>query len=133
MLGYRLFNNNGLKRKYGGLKVSCNGCPSYNKGRGTKACLKCPDQPDPKIPQPKPGPRIINMQAETIEDIAEMIPKSTRDILKTLDPKDSTMLLQSIILGMTHQEIAEYHLYRASKTVQRKINISLDIIRFAAV
>lgn len=69
------------------------------------------------------------MRSEIIEDMAEMVPKTTKDILLTLDPLDSTMLLQSIILNMTHKEIADYHLFNATKTVQRKINKSFDIIR----
>lgn len=112
--------------------MSCNGCPSYNKGRGSRACLKCPDQPEPKIII-KPGPRITNMRSETIEDIAEMLPKTTRDILITLDPLDSTILLQSIILNMTHKEIAEYHTFNATKTVQRKIKKAIDIIKENAI
>ena len=112
--------------------MNCTGCPSYNRGKGSQACYKCPDQINIK-PASKPGPRIINMQSELIEDIAEIIPKDLRDILVTLDPKESTMLLQSIILKMTHQEIAEYHLYNATKTVQRKINNSLALIRSAAL
>ncbi len=112
--------------------MSCNGCPSYNKGRGSRACLKCPDQPEPKIVI-KPGPRITNMRSETIEDIAEMLQKTTKDILITLDPLDSTMLIQSIILNMTHKEIAEFHQYKSAKTVQRKINLALDTIKENAI
>jgi len=110
--------------------MNCTGCPSYNRGKGSQACYACPDQLNIK-PASKPGPRIINMRSEEIEDIAELLSKPIQDILPTLDPKQSTMLLQSIILKMTHQEIAEYHLFSATKTVQRKINIALDLIKYA--
>ena len=109
--------------------MNCAKCPSYRRGKGSQACYKCPDQLNIK-PASKPGPRIINMRAEDIEEIAEIIPKPMKDILSTLDPKQSTMLLQSVILGMTHQEIAEYHLFSATKTVQRKINTALELIRY---
>lgn len=110
--------------------MNCTGCPSYNRGKGSQACYTCPDQLNIK-PASKPGPRIINMRAEEIEDIAELISKPMKDILSTLDPKHSTMLLQSIILGMTHKEIAEYHLFSATKTVQRKINTALELIKYS--
>lgn len=108
--------------------MSCSGCQSYRDGQGSKACLVCPDQPEPKI-LIKPGPRIINMRSEIIEEMAEMIPKTVKEILVTLDPLDSTMLLQSIILNMTHKEIADYHLFNATKTVQRKLSNALDILK----
>lgn len=110
--------------------MNCTGCSSYRRGRGSQACYKCPDQLNIK-PSGRPGPRIINMRAEDIEEIVEVIPPSIKDILLTLDPKHSTMLLQSIVLEMTHQEIAEYHLFSATKTVQRKINTALELIRYA--
>ena len=110
--------------------MNCANCPSYRRGNGSQACYTCPDQLNIK-PTSKPGPRIINMRAEDIEEIAEIIPKPMKDILSTLDPLQSTMLLQSVILGMTHQEIAEYHLFSATKTVQRKINIALELIKYA--
>ena len=110
--------------------MNCANCPSYRRGKGSQACYTCPDQLNIK-PASKPGPRIINMRAEDIEEIAEIIPKPMKDILATLDPKHSTMLLQSVILGMTHQEIAEYHLFSATKTVQRKINTALELIRYS--
>jgi hypothetical protein len=69
------------------------------------------------------------MRADILEEISEYVPPTIKEALMTIDVTDATMLLQAQVLNMTHQEIAQYHLYKASKTVQRKINLSLDIIK----
>lgn len=108
--------------------MNCAKCPSYRQGKGSQACFKCQDQINVRADS-KPGPRIINMQSEIIEDIAEMIPKKVREILITLDPMDSTMLLQVVILKMNHQEIAEFHQFKARRTVLRKIKKTVAMLR----
>ena len=112
--------------------MNCAECPSYKKGKGSKACLVCPDQRD-VLPRYKPNPSTFYLQADIVEELAALVPKNAKDILLTLDPLESTMLLQSIILNMTHEEIAEYHLYNATKTLQRKITKAMSLIRDGVV
>ena len=104
--------------------MNCNTCSSYRNGRGSKACTTC-DKFKDILPPSKPGPQIVNMRAEIIEDMSGIIPKEIIDTIRPQDLTQATMLLQSVILKATHEEIAEYHQV-SKKTVQRRINDAIE-------
>lgn len=109
----------------------CPTCKSYKRGKGTRACLWCPEFKD-ILPLGKPNPDIIRLPKELLENLTNP-PKHLSnifDLIAHLAPVPATMLLQSTLLRMTYREIAIYHQETYSKdTCQRKISEAIEAIR----
>lgn len=109
--------------------TACTSCQSYNKGKGTKACLRCEEFKD--LLPAKANPDIIRLPRELLEnlnnpsnDLANIF-----ELIAHLEPIHATMFLQSTLLNMSCREIAEYHQAIYSKnSCARKINQAIELI-----
>lgn len=109
----------------------CSTCQSYNKGKGTRACLMCVEFKD-ILPQGKPNPDIIRLPKELLENLNNPSKPLSNifDLIAHLAPVPATMLLQSMLLQMTHREIAAYHqMLYSHTTCRRKISEAIEAIR----
>ena len=107
------------------MSFNCVNCESYNKGKGTKACFACEN-----IKSSLP-PKTRFVPVYKVEDVTELQEYYSQDLtaaLQQLDPAQSTMILQSHFLKMSHREIGEYHKLDAS-TCNRRIKKGLSIIK----
>ena len=110
--------------------MNCSACPSYKRGRGSQACLTC-DKYEDVLPKYKPPPPTASIPYIVLEEAAmpERL-RSSFEALRHIDDESATMILQSLLLGMKHQEIAEYHnkLYSRS-SISRKISNGLHQVK----
>lgn len=110
--------------------MNCSECPSYNRGQGTRKCLRCSEYAAFVVKE-KPAPNICRFPQEFMDNVPD-IPrfKTALDMLKGLDDVSATMLIQATILGMTHQEIADYHQTMFSRSaVSRKLITAINDLR----
>lgn len=109
--------------------MKCTDCDHYNRSKGTKICLKCPQYQDII----KRSGRRSTIIIDVIPDIIlEAIPDDTgitlEQAIRQLPIDLSTPLLQYHILRATTREIGAYHNYSAA-TATRKINFAIEIIK----
>jgi DNA-directed RNA polymerase specialized sigma24 family protein len=109
--------------------MKCVDCDNYNRGKGIKSCLKCPQYRDII----KQSGKRHTIAIDVIPDvILEAIPDNNgitlEQAIRQLPIDLSTPLLQYHILQATTREIGAYHNYNAS-TATRKINIAIEIIK----
>lgn len=92
--------------------MNCTACAHYNRGQGTRCCLSCDKFKDLIQSRPRIGPPLVRVDKNIIENIISPdnpTVKSVFAVLSKIDPYDATIILQSTILRMTHEEIADYH------------------------
>lgn len=109
--------------------MNCPACTQYNKGRGVKACLKCPQY----IEIIKQSFSRLKIKIKTVPDIIlEAIPddkeKTAYDRIRDLPVDKSAPLLLRYYLDCSNREVAKL-LHCSRSQVQSKINIALEIIR----
>ncbi|MEE9354188.1 MAG: hypothetical protein V3U75_01225 [Methylococcaceae bacterium] len=98
--------------------MNCKTCPSYNNGKGSRACEEC-DKFKDILPRSKPSARSQRLRSEILEETTANIPTAAQDLIRTIDTTLATMALQILILGMTQKEMAEY--YKVSlPTIKRR-------------
>lgn len=109
--------------------MNCTDCQSYNRGSGTKACLKCKQY----LEILKQSGKRKTIPIEIIPDtILEAIPDNNQiDIQQAIRqlPLDlSVPLLMYHVLNASQREIAAY-LNISQQNASKKINLSIEIIR----
>lgn len=109
--------------------MNCIDCDNYNRSKGTKSCLKCPQYRDIIKQSGKRSTIIIDVIPDIIlESIPDETGITLEQAIKRLPLELSTPLLQYHILGCPLREIAKYH-KSSAPTVTRKINIAIEIIK----
>jgi len=110
--------------------TNCSECPSYNRGQGTRKCLRCSEYALFRVKE-KPAPNICRFPQEFIDNVPDdPRMKTAFDLLASLDDISATMLLQSTVLKMTHQEIADYHQTMFTRSgVTRRLKVVVTELR----
>jgi len=108
--------------------MDCSTCQHYNRGRGQKACLKCKQYKEIQI---KSGRR-QSIRTEILpQEIMDNLPdpKSVTliGIIQHLPIQYSVPLLMRSLLGMTLQQIADYHGV-TKQTTDKKISQGIKLI-----
>lgn len=85
---------------------ACNNCPSYKKGRGTEACIKCPEIKQLNILQrAQPCVDYVKIPREILEALSE---QNNIDIYSPLSIDESILIFMIYTLNLTQREIANY-------------------------
>lgn len=86
----------------------CWGCDDYNDGEGSKRCIGCfEDQMPAELSIWNVKPEFY--EPDVIASIGQEFTTSTLKMLKCLDEREATIMLQSALLDMTQEEIAKFH------------------------
>jgi hypothetical protein len=108
--------------------TGCSMCPGYNRGKGSRVCLKCPEYAD-ILPRYKPGPPISNYPSEIIEGLPVLdINDKLISALRLIDTRQATILMQYTSLNMKQSEIAVYHHIKQPR-VKQLINQAKENIK----
>ena len=110
--------------------MDCHDCPSYRRGSGAPACLKCDKYRE--ILKKSVQRRTIKLDAIP-QPLLEAIPdnpkiRSIIDAMQCLPIDRAVPLAMQYILGCTLQEIADYHGI-SPQAVDKKNKLSLVIIK----
>lgn len=98
--------------------TACSTCHHYKKGKGSKACIKCPEIKDIGLSRAKPCVAYIKIPRELLESLSD---EGNVDIYSLLTTHEATLIFQLYHLDLTHMEIAEYYnIDRSSVTKQKK-------------
>ena len=107
--------------------MSCATCDSYNKGKGSKACTRCPEIKQLNIlPRAMPCIDYVKLPREIIEALS--CEDDPVDIYSILTIKESTIIFYLYTLNLTHQEAAN-HLNIDRSIVTKKNKYILDKLR----
>ena len=110
--------------------MNCSTCRNYNRGSGTKSCLKCPEYKSILLQSNKRQTIKFDIVPDCIlENIAEQKQTETvLDAIRQLPIEQSTIIIQRFILNYSIKEIAET-LNISRQAVDKKIKFALDIIK----
>ena len=110
--------------------MNCTTCRSYNRGSGTKACLKCPEYKSILLQSNKRQTIKFDIVPDCIlENIADnKQSENVLDAIRQLPIEQSTIIIQRFILNYSIKEIAET-LNISRQAVDKKIKFALDIIK----
>jgi RNA polymerase sigma factor (sigma-70 family) len=111
---------------------TCNDCPSYNKGAGSRQCLICRKY---KHFQLNSGSRRTTFEEITpqaiLEQIADLKGRSGEDIvaaIRKLPPDLSSVLSLRYLSGMTNEEVARA-LHISIRTTRYRISAALTQVK----
>ena len=109
--------------------MNCPECSNYNRAKGTKACLTCPQYLDVIKTSGKRSSICIDVIPQIIlEAVPDSKEMNVQEAIRQLPLEYSVPLIMYYILNANQREIGNY-LKVSQKQVSKKINYSIEIIK----